>query len=78
MAQSPSCGDWAILVFGVTIVNRRLPYQSYNEYWLQTEKTARKTHRTRSQLLPEAFGYTEQFYNHRRQYSKLDIMVVQG
>jgi putative transposase len=38
---------------------------------LKTEKTARKTYRTRAQLRADVFDFIEQFYNGRRRHSTL-------
>ena len=38
---------------------------------LKTERTARKTYRTRDQAKADVFDYIERFYNPRRRYSTL-------
>lgn len=38
---------------------------------LKTERTARKTYRTRDKVKADAFDYIEQFYNPKRRHSTL-------
>ena len=38
---------------------------------LKTERTARKTYRTRAQAKADVFDYIECFYNPKRRHSKL-------
>jgi putative transposase len=39
---------------------------------LKTERTARKTHRTRDDAKADVFDYIERFYNHKRRHSTLE------
>jgi putative transposase len=41
---------------------------------LKTERTARKTYRTRDQARADVFDYIERFYNARRQHSPLGYL----
>ena len=41
---------------------------------LKTERTARKTYRTRDQAKADAFDYIERFYNARRRHSTLGYL----
>jgi putative transposase len=41
---------------------------------LKTERTARKTYRTRNQAKADVFDYIERFYNARRRHSTLGYL----
>ena len=41
---------------------------------LKTERTARKTYRTRDQAKADVFDYIERFYNPRRRHSTLGYL----
>jgi putative transposase len=41
---------------------------------LKTERTARKTYRTRNNARADVFDYIERFYNPKRRHSKLKYM----
>jgi putative transposase len=41
---------------------------------LKTERTARKTHRTRDDAKADVFDYIERFYNHKRRHSTLEYL----
>ena len=41
---------------------------------LKTERTARKTYRTRNQAKADVFDYIERFYNPRRRHSTLGYL----
>src|SRR4051794_1480109 len=41
---------------------------------LKTERTARKTHRTRDQARADVFDYIERFYNSKRRYSTIGYL----
>ncbi len=41
---------------------------------LKTERTARKTYRTRDDAMADVFNYTERFYNPRRRHSTLGYL----
>jgi putative transposase len=41
---------------------------------LKTERTGRKTYRTRDEARADVFDYIERFYNHKRRHSKIGFM----
>ena len=45
---------------------------------LKTERTARKTHRTRDQAKADVFDYIERFYNVKRRHSTIGYMSPAG
>jgi putative transposase len=45
---------------------------------LKTERTGRKTYRTRDEARADVFDYFERFYNQKRRHSKIGFMSPNG